>query len=255
VNWPGAVVADPALLILGGTTLARRLAEAASGLDIAVIYSLAGRTEAKTIPGVKSRSGGFGGAEALAAYLRNETIRAVVDATHAYAARITANAEAACQISNTPLLRLQEAPWEVAPGDRWINAVSIGQARDAACDIASRVFLTTGRQSMDPFAGDSRCWWLARVIAPGADLPALANGRYLYARGPFSLADELKLLRRHDISALISKNAGGGATHAKIAAARQLGLPVIMIARPKAGDAPLVATVGRAMDWLRARMG
>jgi precorrin-6A/cobalt-precorrin-6A reductase len=246
-------MADPALLILGGTTLARHLAEEASGLGHAVIYSLAGRTEAKAIPDVKSRRGGFGGVEALAAYLQTENITAVVDATHAYAARISANAEAACQISNTPLLRLQEAPWEVAPGDRWINAGTIGQARDAACEIASRVFLTTGRQAMDPFAGDHRCWWLARVIAPGADLPALANGRYLYARGPFSLAGELELLRRHDISALISKNAGGGATNAKIAAARQLGLPVIMIARPKAGNAPLVTEAGAAMAWLRAQ--
>jgi precorrin-6A/cobalt-precorrin-6A reductase len=246
---------DPALLILGGTTLARRLAETASALDFAVIYSLAGRTKANAIPDVKSRRGGFGGVEALAAYLQTENIKLVVDATHAYAARISANAEAACQISNTPLLRLQEAPWQAEAGDRWINAGTIDQARDAACGIASRVFLTTGRQAMAPFAGGSRCRWLARVIAPGTDLPALANGQYLYARGPFRLAGELELLREHDISALISKNAGGGATHAKITAARQLGLPVIMIARPKAGKAPLVTELGEAMEWLRARPG
>lgn len=244
-------MADRALLILGGTTLARHLAEAASALGINVIYSLAGRTEAKSITNVKFRRGGFGGAEALAAYLHDENISAVIDATHAYAARISANAEAACHISEKPLLRLQEPSWEPQSGDNWIDAGTIEKAREAACETASRVFVTTGRQAMAPFAEDTRCWWLARVIAPGADLPPLANGRYLHARGPFALADEIALLRENGITAIISKNAGGEATYAKIAAARQLGLPVIMIARPKAGDAPMAATVPDAMEWLR----
>ncbi len=247
-------MADRTLLILGGTTLARRLAQAASASGISVIYSLAGRTDAKSIADVGFRRGGFGGAEALADYLYDENISAVIDATHAFAARISANAEAACQLSDKPLLRLQEPPWRRQAGDNWIDAGEIEQGRETACETASRVFVTTGRQAMASFANDTRCWWLARVIQPGADLPALANGRYLYARGPFTLADEIISLRDNSITAIISKNAGGEATYAKIAAARELGLPVIMVARPKAGEAPMVATVPEAMDWLRTRL-
>ncbi|NQV59778.1 MAG: precorrin-6A/cobalt-precorrin-6A reductase, partial [Alphaproteobacteria bacterium] len=116
-------------------------------------------------------------------------------------------------------------------------------------------FVSTGRQAMMEFADDRRCWWLARVISPGADLPALSNGQYVFARGPFDLADELALLREHRISAVISKNAGSAATYAKIAAARELALPVIMINRPDAVATPTVATVAEAHAWLKDRLG
>jgi precorrin-6A/cobalt-precorrin-6A reductase len=246
---------EPVLLILGGTTLAAALARAAVALGVPVIYSLAGRTVAKSVPDVEVRMGGFGGAGALADYLRQKDVVAVVDATHAYAARISGNARLACQMADVPLLCLQAPPWREVPGDRWLHVSDISAARDAAADTALRVFVSTGRQAMAEFADDGRCWWLARVISPGADLPILSNGRYLYARGPFQQADEVSLLREHRISALISKNAGGPATYAKIAAARALGLPVIMIARPAAAAAPLVETVDEARKWLKTSIG
>ena len=245
---------EPRLLILGGTTLALALARATADLGIPAVYSLAGRTTAKPVPGVSLRTGGFGGAEALADYLRRRNIQAVVDATHAYAAQISANARLACAAAERPLLRLREPQWRPETGDRWRQVPDIHAAKEAAVETASRVFVTTGRQAMAEFADDRRCWWLARVIAPGADLPALANGQYVYARGPFDLAGETLLLRRHRISALISKNAGGAATYAKIAAARELALPVIMIARPEATDADLVETPAAALAWLRERI-
>ncbi len=246
---------EPVLLLLGGTTLAAQLARAAAAFDVSVIYSLAGRTVPGPVPGVDVRRGGFGGAEALADYLRQKNVFAVVDATHAYAARISENARLACQMADRPLLRLQAPPWREMPGDRWLQVPDISAARDVAAHTALRVFVSTGRQAMAEFADDRRCWWLARVIAPGADLPILSNGQYLYARGPFQQADEVSLLREHRISALISKNAGGLATYAKIAAARDLGLPVVMIARPDAAAAPLVETVDDACDWLQNCIG
>jgi len=246
-------MAEPAVLILGGTSLAMGLARAVSGLDLRAIYSLAGRTEPKSLPEMEVRTGGFGGAAALADYLRRESIAAVVDATHAYAAGISANARAACADANIPLLRLQERPWRATPGDNWIEAADIAEARDKAAEIASRVFVSTGRQTMAEFAADPRCWWLARVIARGDDLPVLSSGEYIYARGPFDLADERVLLRDHDISAVISKNAGSAATYPKIAAARELALPVIMIARPAFEDAEQVGSVADTVSWVQSK--
>ncbi len=243
-------MADPALLILGGTTLAMGIARAAAGPGRRAVYSLAGRTEPKSAPDMEVRTGGFGGAEALADYLRRENITAVIDATHAYAAGISANTRAACAAANIPLLRLQEPPWQAQPGDRWIDVMDLAEARDKAAEIASRVFVTTGRQAMAQFAGDLRCWWLARVIAPGADLPELSHGGYVYDRGPFDLSGELTLLYDHKITAVISKNSGSAATYGKIAAARELALPVIMIARPVSGDEVQVETVADAVSWL-----
>ncbi|MBT4490544.1 MAG: cobalt-precorrin-6A reductase [Rhodospirillaceae bacterium] len=251
-------MAKPVLLILGGTALAAELARQASAMGIATIYSLAGRTRAIPIAGVEMRSGGFGGAEQLAAYLSRSNITMVVDGTHAYAAQISRNSEAACNTAEIPLLRLQQPAWERQDGDHWINATDIAATRelaaDLALDIAGRVFVTTGRQAMGQFADDRRCWWLSRVIAPGPDLPILANGQYIFARGPFALADESRLLREYEISAVISKNAGGTATYAKIEAAREHGLPVIMIDRPSAGTAPLATDTEAALTWMRARI-
>lgn len=244
-------MAEGKLLILGGTTLAVALAKAVAELGLSAVYSLAGRTQARPLPGMAMRAAGFGGAQALTAYLAAENILAVIDATHAYAGQISANAEAACQTAKLPLLRLESPPWQKRAGDQWINVPDISAARDAAADIAARVFVSTGRQGMAAFADDGRCWWLARVIAPGDDLPALANGRYLFARGPFAMRDELHLLSIHEIRAVISKNAGGTASQAKITAARELKLPVIMIDRPDGGAAARVDSVEAAMAWLQ----
>ena len=247
-------MADPGLLILGGTTLGAGLAHL-TGPGQRVIYSLAGRTKARPIAHVITRSGGFGGAEALAAYLAENNITAVVDATHAHAAEIGRNSEIACRMAKVPLLRLEEPPWQLEQGDHWIAVETIVQARDVAVTMAARTFVTTGRQDMMPFASEMGCWWLARVIAPGTDLPPLDNGDYIFGRGPFELADETALLRKYEIGAMISKNAGGAATYAKIAAARDLALPVIMISRPPPVKAQTVSTTDAAIVWLALTLG
>ncbi len=239
------------LLILGGTALASELAGAVGKLGLPVVYSLAGRTATKTVPGAELRSGGFGGADALADYLAAEKIFAVIDATHAYAVQITINVQIACEAAQLPLLRLENSPWREVAGDRWLRVPDFGAAKDAAAGIAKRVLVSTGRQAMAEFADDERCWWLARVIASGDDLPPLANGRYLFARGPFAVRDELHLLSIHEIRAVITKNAGGDASQAKITAARELRLPVIMIDRPDGRVAAQVDSVDAAMAWLR----
>jgi precorrin-6A/cobalt-precorrin-6A reductase len=244
-------MAEAAILILGGTGLAARLAGAARDLPVRVIYSLAGRTVAAPPDGVETRIGGFGGTAALADYLRSQNVVAVVDATHAHAAEISANAGKASELAHRPLLRLEAPPWQAEAGDRWIDVADIAAARNAAAGAAARVFVSTGRQSMAEFAHDRRCWWLSRVIAPGADLPELSSGDYIYDRGPFELADELALFDQHGIDAVISKNAGGTATYPKIAAARQLGLPVFMVARPDPGAAPVVDNAEDAVAWIR----
>ena len=244
-------MAEPSLLILGGTSLAANLARVISSLKLRAVYSLAGRTEPTSTPDMEIRSGGFGGAYALADYLKRENFTAVIDAPHAHAAGISANARAACTQAGVALLRLQEPPWVMVPGDNWIDAADITEARDKAAEIASRVFVSTGRRAMEDFADAPRSWWLARVLVPGAELPELSNGEYVYARGPFDLAEELALLRDHDIGAIISKYAGGTATYAKIAAARQLAIPVVMIARPVSNDAEQAETVAEAVTWLQ----
>ena len=144
-------MAEPSLLILGGTTLAVQFARAAASLGVSVTYSLAGRTSPKSVPDVEVRMGGFGGAEALADYLRHKDIFAVVDATHAYAAKISENAHLACQTAARPLLRLQEPPWCEVPGDQWQHVADIAAARNMAAKIAARVFVSTGRQAMAEF--------------------------------------------------------------------------------------------------------
>lgn len=242
------------MLILGGTTLGRELAAAVHSLPVDCIYSLAGRTTPKSLPEVQVRIGGFGGAEALADYLRDENISMVIDATHAYAAQISANAEAACEAANVPLFRLQEPPWQQQDGDHWIPVADVAAARDAAANIAQRVFVTTGRQSAAEFANDSSCWWLLRMVPTTDTLPQLANGDYVFERGPFDLDNERQLLRGHDVEAIISKNAGSEATYAKIIAARELSLPVIMIERPEAADVTQVATVIDAIEWLKQQV-
>jgi precorrin-6A/cobalt-precorrin-6A reductase len=245
-------MAEPTVLILGGTSLAMNLARVISTLKIRAIYSLAGRTEPKSLPDTEFRIGGFGGAGALADYVRRENIAAVIDATHAYAAGITINARVACARARIPLLRLQEPPWVMVPGDNWIDAADITEARDKAAEIASRVFVTTGRQAMADFADDTRSWWLARVISPGPELPVLSSGEYIYATGPFNLTEELALLRDNEITAAISKNSGSASTHAKIAAARELAIPVIMITRPVSDDGEQAETATESIAWLQS---
>jgi precorrin-6A/cobalt-precorrin-6A reductase len=243
------------LLILGGTTEAAALARAlADRPGIECISSLAGRTrEPAALPG-STRVGGFGGAAGLVEYLRADRIAGLIDATHPFAAQISTHAVAAARATEVPLLRLERAPWRRLPGDRWVEVGSLAEAAVAAPKYGRRAFLTVGATELQPFAGLATMRFLVRLIdRPKAPLP-LADSKIVLDRGPFSLDGEEKLLRQHAIELVIAKNSGGGATYAKIAAARTLGLPVIMVRRPaKPAVDHQAETVAAAEVWVEAR--
>lgn len=244
------------VLILGGTAEAARLARELAvrpGLDL--VTSLAGRTRVPAeLPG-RLRVGGFRGPAGLAAYLRNEVVDAVIDATHPFAARMAGNVAAACEEAGVPRLKLVRPAWEEQPGDHWIRAGDAESAAEALAGLGERVFLTLGRRDLDAFARLRDVWFLVRLIdPPPEDLP-LPRHELLLARGPFAAAAEAELMRARGIQALVSKNAGGAATYGKITAARQLGLPVVMIERPLVPPGETAPDVAGAVAWLDAGPG
>lgn len=239
------------LLILGGTGDAAELAVRASQIpDIEVITSLAGRTQQPATPTGTVRIGGFGGAAGLAAYLHDRAIDLLIDATHPFAAQISVNAAAAaaeCQVRHLMLVR---PAWQPVQGDRWIEVESHAAAATALSQQSKRVFLTIGRQELAAFAGLDAIWCLMRAIDPPAINTPIPNGKLLLDRGPFTLENERKLLLEYQIDTIVSKNSGGDATYAKIAAARELGIPVVMVQRQPIPDVEQVADVAGAMSWL-----
>jgi precorrin-6A/cobalt-precorrin-6A reductase len=237
------------LLILGGTAEAVELARAcAARSDVQVISSLAGRTRAPELPPGEVRIGGFGGAAGLARLLAERAIDRLIDATHPFAVQIGANAELACREAGVPRLRVLRPPWPRAPGDHWIEVADLAEAAQRLPGLGRRIFLTVGHQDLGAFAGID-LWFLVRTIeAPGAR--PLRQGGWLAGRGPFAVEDELALLRAHAIDVLVTKASGGEGTYAKLAAARQLGLPVLMVRRPPAPPGPVVDSVEAALAWL-----
>ncbi|GAA1605088.1 cobalt-precorrin-6A reductase [Actinoplanes couchii] len=239
------------VLILGGTTEARRLAGLAHG-EFAVVSSLAGRTSAPLLPAGEVRIGGFGGVDGLAGYLRDAGIGAVVDATHPFAATISANAFEACARSGVPLVILRRPGWSAGPGDQWHRVASLDEAAAALPRLGRRVFLTTGRQGLAVFAGLDGCWFLSRSVEPPAgDVPR--HLEVLLDRGPFTVEGERAVLTGQRIDVLVTKDSGG--SPAKLVAARELGIPVLMVNRPPVPPAPVVSTPDEAMSWLRTRAG
>lgn len=239
------------LLILGGSGEAAALARALDGdARYDVTLSLAGRTsEPVKLPGT-IRTGGFGGAEGLSRTLHDEKFDAVIDATHPFADQIKANAIEAARLTGVPLLAIRRPSWTPVDGDNWILVEDLEGAAVALGETAKRVFLTTGRDELRPFAKASQHFYLLRSVeAPARDeLPA--HVELITARGPFRLVDELALLKQHAIDIVVTKNSGGEATYAKLEAARALGLPVVMIRRPMLREAPSVETVVEALQWL-----
>ncbi|TGS16882.1 cobalt-precorrin-6A reductase [Mesorhizobium sp. M2E.F.Ca.ET.209.01.1.1] len=232
------------ILILGGTTEARQLAgRLARRKDFSVTLSLAGRTESPVAQGVPVRVGGFGGAEGLAAYLRDEQVDLLIDATHPYAARISANATEAAERAGVPILALRRPGWEPVAGDRWTMVDSVAEAASALGTASRRVFLAIGRQEAGAFEAAPQHGYLIRSVDPVDPKLAVPDALYLLARGPFAEADERALLERHGIDAIVSKNSGGEATYGKIAAARALGIEVVIIRRPPLPDVPSAETV------------
>lgn len=235
-------------MILGGTSEARLLAEAlAARDDCDVLLSLAGRTEKPAMQPVPVRVGGFGGATALAAFLKAGGYDLLIDATHPFAERISANAAFAAEASGIAAIALRRPEWQRRPGDRWRDVQSIPAAIDALGPSPRHVFLATGRQGAHHAEAAPQHHYLIRSVDPVEPPLALANVDYVLDRGPFTLEGECDLLRQHDIDVIVAKNSGGAATYAKIEAARLLGIEVIMVARAPASIVKAVETVEAAL--------
>jgi precorrin-6A/cobalt-precorrin-6A reductase len=240
------------ILLLGGTDDANRMAKAIATAGLAAIYSLAGRTAEPVAQPIPVRIGGFGGITGIRTYLREEGITHVVDATHPFAAEISANAVAACKAEGIPLIALERQPWVPIEGYQWTRVADIPAAVAALEGPPKRVFLAIGKQQLAPFAAQPQHRYLLRMVdAPTEPLP-LPDAEVVVARGPFELAGDLKLLRDHAIEVVVTKNAGGKGAVAKIAAAMSLGLEVVMIDRPAIPPRPQAKSVKEVMAWLKA---
>jgi precorrin-6A/cobalt-precorrin-6A reductase len=236
------------ILILGGTTEARELAARLAAMPgLAVTLSLAGRTREPAAQAAPVRVGGFGGAAGLAGYLRTERVGLMVDATHPFAARISANAAEAAKAAGVPILALRRPEWQRRAGDRWTEVSSIADAVFALGPAPRRVFLAIGRREAAVFEAAPQHFYLVRSVDPVDPPPVLPHAHYILSRGPFAFSGELDLLRDHRIDAVVAKNSGGEATYAKIEAARQLGIEIVMVRRPPMPDVPMVATVEAAV--------
>ena len=300
------------LLILGGTTEASGLARTLAGRgDVAPLLSFAGRTEDLVQPPIPHRVGGFGGTDGLTAFLHAEAIDALIDATHPFAARISANAAAACRRADVPLAVYTRPAWTAVEGDDWCRVPDIGTAIAVlesldGCDASPtpfilsrvrstrvegrtihqqpllgekrggmvrpstqpprgwlrmtergagpfRVFLTTGRMDLGRFLAAPQHQYLIRTIDPPtrSDLPP--NATVLLARPPFTMESEIALMQAHGIDLLVTKNSGGHASAAKLAAARRLGVPVLMVERPLASGALEVRSLDAVLAWIAAQ--
>jgi precorrin-6A/cobalt-precorrin-6A reductase len=239
------------VLILGGTADANRLAEAvASDPHIDAVLSYAGRTENPKPPPIAWRVGGFGGIDGLKHYLLAEKIARVVDATHPFAAQMSAHAVAACAAVSVPLLALERPPWQRAPGDKWIEVDDLAAAAEALGVAPRRVFLGIGRLHLETFAAHPQHAYLVRLVdPPRAPLP-LREVEVIVARGPFDLASDRAMLAKNRTEIIVAKNAGGNSASAKIGAAHALALPVVMVRRPFIPAREKVETVAEVLRWL-----
>lgn len=241
------------VLILGGTTEARRLAEllAVGPLPgLRVTNSLAGRVAAPRLPPGQVRVGGFGGAEGLADWLREHEVDALIDATHPFAQTISFNAARAAATAHVPLLALRRPGWVPVAGDAWHEAGSLEEAARLLPALGGRVFLTTGRMGLAAFAGLHDLWFLVRSVDP-PEPPHPPRTEVLLDRGPFTLGGERELLRRHRIDVVVTKDSGGTATAPKLTAAREAGLPVVVVRRPPVPqDVPVVTGAEEAAGWI-----
>ncbi|GAB2821777.1 cobalt-precorrin-6A reductase [Streptomyces daliensis] len=258
----------PHVLILGGTAEARELAgllarqrqrqrpEAeAEGAGPRVTVSLAGRVaHPKELPG-EVRVGGFGGTEGLARWLREHEVDALIDATHPFADTISFHAARAAALAHVPLLALRRPGWGPGEGDDWHPVGSLDEAARALPALGRRVFLTTGRLGLAAFAGLDGLWFLVRTVeAPEPPLPTRTE--LLLDRGPFTLDGERELLRRHRVDVVVTKDSGGAATAPKLTAAREAGLPVVIVRRPPVPEGVTVADAPEhALAWLRTHLG
>jgi precorrin-6A/cobalt-precorrin-6A reductase len=244
-------------LILGGTGDANQLAARLASANIDAIYSYAGRTQIPLGHALPTRIGGFGGASGLADFVREAGITHVIDATHPFAAEMSRHAVDACAATRTPLIALERAPWAQMQGDRWIEVRDVDAAVSALPEARARVFLAIGRQHLAPFAAKPQHAYTLRFVDAPADALPLPDAQVVVSRGPFTREGDLELMRARNIEWLIARNSGGAGARAKIDAARELSLPVIMIARPELPERPRAESVDEVLAWLGhdARLG
>lgn len=241
------------VLVLGGTLDASRLAQALAQMGVDGIFSYAGRTHAPIAQPLPTRVGGFGGVAGLQAFVQAERITHVVDATHPFAAQMSSNAVQACAGASVPLLALERLAWQAQSGDVWQHVPDIAAAVQALPAEPARVFLAIGRQHVAPFLACAQHWYLLRLVDPVVDsvldLPA-ERGHVVLDRGPFTVEGDRALLQAHRITHVVSKNSGGAGAQAKLIAARERGLPVILIDRPFIPARPTASTVEGVCRWL-----
>jgi precorrin-6A/cobalt-precorrin-6A reductase len=243
------------VLLLGGTTEANQISRALAAAGIAGVYSYAGRTATPVPQPLPTRVGGFGGADGLADYIRQERITHVIDATHPFASQMSGHAVEACAKNVTPLIAFLREPWTESPGDKWQHVGSFENAASALPDQPVRVFLAIGRQHLAPFAAQPHHFYLLRLVDVLDTAMPLPNAEIVLARGPFTIEGDLALLRNHGITHVVTRNAGGEGAKAKLDAARALGLPVIMIDRPSLDltnlpERKTAHSVEQIMRWL-----
>lgn len=236
------------LLLLAGTGEARKIAEALAG-KADVLASLAGATrDPRPLP-IPTRVGGFGGAEGFLSELQNRGISRVLDATHPFAARITERTARLCQGAGVPHLLVQRPAWTPRTGDTWTEIATQSDAADHI-PAGATVFLATGRQGLEAFSNLDRAEVICRQIEPDASAFPFPGGRFLAGRPPFSTEDEVALFRQLGVDVLVVKNAGGAASATKLDAARELGIPVLMLRRPPIPEgARVVHSVEEAITW------
>ena len=242
------------VLILGGTSEAASLANALStNKALHVITSLAGRTTRPRALAGEVRTGGFGGIEGLLRYLREQDVEAVIDATHPFAAQMSRHAADACSELAIPRLSLTRPCWPRHADDRWYQVTDAKAATTILPGLGRRVFLTSGQQDLDVFKDHDELWFLIRTVEPIKGVTP-KHWQWLQARGPFTENDEMALLQAHGIDVLVTKASGGTATYPKIAAARRLSLPVVMIKRPNPPDGPVAESIEVALTWLQRQV-
>lgn len=218
-------------LILGGTGEARAVAKLLVDSGWHVTSSLAGRVSNPALPVGEVRIGGFGGPAGLVTWLIDNGVEVVIDATHPFAERISLSASEATRATGIPLIALHRPAWQPQPRDKWIPVASMEEAARVAARDFHHVFVTIGRQQLAPFAADPHNLYVIRTVEP-PEVPLPPRHRLIQSRGPFTVDDEKKLMRDNQIDCVVTKNSGGAMTQAKLTAARELGIPVIMVQRP-----------------------
>jgi precorrin-6A/cobalt-precorrin-6A reductase len=236
------------ILVLGGTSDANVLARELLKSGFEVVTSFAGVTENPVLPEGEIRVGGFGGEDGLYDYLMAEGFLALADATHPFAAQISRHGFNAAERAGIPYLRLERAAWTPLPADNWIS-VPDTETAVAALPHAARALLTIGRKEIAPFLAREDLSGVARMIEkPSFELPL--NWALVLARSPFSVEVERELLAIHKITHLVTKNAGGKLTVAKLMAARAQRIPVVMIERPQKPPAPAYGSAAALVSAL-----